>query len=173
MKLFSPEMWAIWCTAGVMVIAAIINARTLTVPNRLSLAAIVLGWSAALAINCSIGIPSNGGGIVASLISAGVGFGLLMPFYSKGWLGAGCVKMQMAFGAWVGCALGLVPAAWVTAAGTLAGMVITAVAVGIAVQWRRLQADAQPGFRLFPAQITLSIGSIGGAIVPVVFGWVQ
>jgi prepilin peptidase CpaA len=173
MKLFSPEMWAIWCTAGVMAIAAIVSARTLRVPNLLSLAAIVLGWSAALAINCSIGIPSNGGGIDASLISAALGLVLLIPFYSRGWLGAGCVKMQMAFGAWVGCALGLTPAACVTAAGTLAGMVITAVAVGIVVLWRRLKPDARPTFQLFPAQVTLSIGSIGGAIVPIVFGWVQ
>src|SRR5713101_5269881 len=115
MKVFTPELWGVWCLSGIMLMAAIINARTLKVPNRLSIPATLTGWLVAIAVSCSIGVPSNGGGIFASLVSTVLGFVLLIPFYSAGWLGAGCVKMQMAYGAWVGGALSLPSAAWITA----------------------------------------------------------
>ena len=102
MGLFGVESWALWCAFVLMALAAAINARTYMVPNRLSLSAAILGWLAALLVSGLESVPSLGGGILASLVGSGVGFGLLLPFFLAGYLGAGCVKMQAAFGAWVG-----------------------------------------------------------------------
>src|SRR4051812_3157601 len=103
-----------------MSVAAAINVRTLRVPNWLSLGAAAAGLGAAVAVTNGLA-PSAGGGLGSSLASALLGGLLLLPCYASGSLGAGCVKMQTAFGAWVGCALPLPAALWVTAVATLAG----------------------------------------------------
>jgi Flp pilus assembly protein protease CpaA len=72
------------------------------VPNWLSLPAILAGWLVALAISASAEMPSRGGGFAPSLAASAVGFFLLVPFYLSAGLGAGCVKMQMAFGLGLG-----------------------------------------------------------------------
>src|SRR5262245_24035594 len=121
MEITDPSLWPLLWACVLLLIAAVINARTLTVPNRLSLAAALAGWLWALATSALIGIPSRGGGIIPSLAASAAGLLLLIPFYKHGWLGGGCVKMQMAFGAWVGCAIGLPQALFVTAFATVAG----------------------------------------------------
>jgi hypothetical protein len=116
-------------------------------------------------------IPSQGGGLLPSLVATGIGFGLLVLFYRSGWLGAGCVKMQMAFGACVGCALGLPAAAWVTGLATVVGILLTALGALITVGWRRAHEKTGSGPHLFPAQITLSLGSVCGVVVAGLLGW--
>jgi len=172
MKLFSVELWALWFGFGLMVLAAVINARTLMVPNWLSLSAAVAGWLTALLVSCSVGVPSQGGGLLASLAATGVGFLLLLPFHAAGFLGAGCVKMQAAFGAWVGCALPPIPAALLVGLGTLVGGAFTAAGSAAKTRTADSRRARDLGSRLFPAQITLSLGSICGAAVPLAAGWV-
>ncbi len=166
MNLLSTTAWALWCACILMLIAAVYNARSLAVPNRLSLPAIVAGWLVALLVSAAVGIPSQSGGLPSSLVGTVIGFLLLAPFYVSGWLGAGCVKMQMAFGAWVGCALGFSAAARVTLFATLAGGLLTAISVlvTIAVQRWKAQEQASLRSRFFPAQVTLSVGSVCGVI---------
>jgi prepilin peptidase CpaA len=171
MNLLNPALWALWSGCLLLLIAAVINARTLSVPNRLSLPATVAGWLLALLLSVSAGIPSQGGGILPSLAATAIGFLLLIPFYASGWLGAGCVKMQMAFGAWVGCALDFSAAAWVTGLATLMGGVITAIGALIAARRSQGPEEAGSRFRFFPAQITLSLGSVCGVVAAGLLGW--
>jgi prepilin peptidase CpaA len=153
-----------------MLLAAVVNLRTLRVPNRLSLLATAAGWIAALLISVGL-LPSAGGGLVPSLAAALLGGMLLLPFYARGGLGAGCVKMQMAFGAWVGCALGLSEAAALTAMATFLGGLITAVgALLVLKRPTALPADAA-GDRLFPAQATLSLGAIASLAAVLLRDW--
>lgn len=176
MKFLMLEMWAIWCGLGLMLLAAIVNARTMKVPNRLSLPSLVIGWLVAVVVSCSVGVPSNGGGMLPSLTSTILALILMVPFYLTGALGAGCVKMQMAFGAWVGCALSVGSAAWITATGTVAGCVVTVLASIMVLGLRKLKGgtdENKPKWMRFPAQITLSIGSAIGTIAASTFGWVQ
>jgi Flp pilus assembly protein protease CpaA len=126
---------------------------------------------AAIAVSSSLGVPSNGGGILPSLASAVIGLALLIPFYAAGWLGGGCVKMQMAFGAWIGCAFAMIPAVRITAVATLAGGIFTLGAL-IVARKLRLNTEGGPASQLFPAQVTLSIGSSAGALVLILLGWV-
>jgi prepilin peptidase CpaA len=170
-ELFGVQSWALWCAIGLMVLAAAINARTLMVPNRLSLSAALVGLLAALLVSGFDNVPSRGGGILASLAGAGVGFGLLLPFYLAGGLGAGCVKMQAAFGAWVGCALPVSQAALLVGLGTVAGGLLTAAAVLVKTWRAEREGSDTPRSRVLPAQLTLSFGSIGAVVMPLVMGW--
>jgi Flp pilus assembly protein protease CpaA len=154
-----------------MVVAAVINAQTLQVPNRLSLVALVVGWLTAFSVSLTSAVPSQGGGIAASLAATLVAFLLLVPVYASGWIGAGCVKMQMAFGSWIGCALAIAPAAWLAVLATVFGGMLTTIAVLIALKQSTTFRQAH-GIRLFPAQITLSVGSIVGVIAAFALGWV-
>lgn len=174
MNVLNPTMWALWCACLLLLVAAANNARSLMVPNRLSLSAILAGWLLALVVGASTGIPSHGGGFLPSLAAAIVGFLLLVPFYSSGWLGAGCVKMQMAFGAWVGCALGLSAAAWITGFATVVGGLITLIAAGVFIATQRLRRHEETVLQaqLFPAQVTLSLGSVCGVVVAGLMGWI-
>ena len=170
-QLMAIKMWPIWCAFGLMLVAAISYALTTRVPNTLTLSATVLGWLVALAISFSRSPVSNGGGIDASLSAALLGFFLLVPFFAISYLahlGAGCVKMQAAFGAWIGCAVPLHQAMVLTLAGTIAGIILTAIHVGFQFGFSRLRKRSMTGVRasseVMPAQITLSIGSILGVI---------
>jgi Flp pilus assembly protein protease CpaA len=127
-KLFGLEAWTLWCTFLLMTIAAVINARTLKVPNRLTLPALAVGLVVAILVSGLGNVPSRGGGIVASFSGAGVGLALLLPFWLAGWLGGGCVKMQAAFGAWIGCALSPSHAALLVTLATVVGGLLTAAA---------------------------------------------
>jgi prepilin peptidase CpaA len=172
MNIFNPSLWALWWACLLLVMAAVINDRSLTVPNRLSLAAIVAGWLMATAISAHVAIPSRGGGVMPSLAATAVGFFLLVPFYQRGWLGAGCVKMQMAFGAWVGCAVDLPAALLVTGLATVAGALLTAIGASIVAVRLRSDSEAGAWTYLFPAQVTLSLGSVFGVLAAGPMGWI-
>jgi prepilin peptidase CpaA len=172
MHLIDPSLWPLWCGCGLLLLAALINARSLAVPNRLSLSALVGGWLAAIAVSASVGGPTRGGGILPSVAATAVALLLLLPFYRSGWLGAGCVKMQMAFGAWVGCALNLPSAVLVTGLTTMIGELVTALAAAsAAVRFRSADRGDAETF-LIPAQIPLSLGSLGGVITAGLLGWI-
>jgi HEAT repeat protein/Flp pilus assembly protein protease CpaA len=172
MSLLDPTLWALGCACLLMLIAAVIDIRSLSVPNRLSLTATMAGWLLAALIDAWAVIPSQGGGFLSSLAAAVVGFLLLVPFYASGILGAGCVKMQMAFGAWVGCALGLSVAAGLTALATVAGGLLTAVGVAVAARWWSTPQEPASQVRVFPAQVTLSLGAVAGVVVAGLSGWI-
>jgi Flp pilus assembly protein protease CpaA len=172
MELFNPTLWALLCACLLLLLAASINARSLLVPNRLTFAAILSGWLLALVIGAGVAIPSQGGGFLPSLAASAVGLLLLIPFYKSCGLGGGCVKMQMAFGAWVGCALGLSAAVRLTAFATVVGGLLTAVVALICWGLLRLLEGRDPSDRFLPAQVTLSIGSIGGVIAAGWIGWI-
>jgi prepilin peptidase CpaA len=172
MDIVNPSLWSVWCACLLLVLAAAIYTRTLIVPNRLSLSATLAGWLVAIAISASVGIPSRGGGVVASLAASAVGFFLLLPFYMGGWLGPGCVKMQMAFGAWVGCALGLPAAVLITGLATVAGGLTTGIGASFAALRLRAEEGADACLEMYPGQVTLSAGSVCGVVAAGLLGWI-
>jgi prepilin peptidase CpaA len=91
-----------------MIAAAVIDGWKLKVPNWLTFPLILSGW--ALGLGHDFGWLPEGtghGGIGASLAGTLVGFALLYPIHMIGGMGAGDVKMQMGFGAWIGSFYGL------------------------------------------------------------------
>jgi len=99
--------WPLWFICFAMIVAAVIDGWKLKVPNWLTFPLVISGWVLGLLHNFGWLPESTGvGGIGASLAGTALGFALLFPVYAIGGMGAGDVKMQMGFGAWVGAFYG-------------------------------------------------------------------
>jgi prepilin peptidase CpaA len=99
--------WPLTFICAAMIVAAVIDGWKLKVPNWLTFPLVLSGWGLG-ALHSAGWLESTGtGGIGASLIATGLGFLLLFPLYAVGGMGAGDVKMQMGFGAWIGSFYGM------------------------------------------------------------------
>src|SRR5262245_13222080 len=134
LNLLSVGYWPLWVGCGLLAVAAALNHVLGRVPNALSLPALGAAWLTSLLLTGPGAVPSFGGGIGSSLLCSLVALAMLIGLYRIG-LGPGCIKMQMAFAAWVGCGLGCPPAAMVTIVATLIGAALTLA--GIYVYTRR------------------------------------
>lgn len=99
--------WPLWFICLAMIVAAVIDGWKLKVPNWLTFPLILSGWALGLCHNFGWLQGTGDGGIGASLAGTALGFALLAPVYAIGGMGAGDVKMQMGFGAWIGAFYGL------------------------------------------------------------------
>jgi prepilin peptidase CpaA len=111
--------WPLAFVCAAMIVSAVIDGWKLKVPNWLTFPLILGGWGLGLLHTFGLADGAGDGGIGASLICTALGFALLFPVYSVGGMGAGDVKMQMGFGAWIGAFYGMAPteehpgAAWI------------------------------------------------------------
>ncbi|HXG12417.1 MAG TPA: A24 family peptidase [Gemmataceae bacterium] len=113
MALFTLANWPLLVVCTAMIVAAVIDGWKLKVPNWLTFPLILSGWLLGLLHNFGLLEGSGTGGIGASLAGTALGFLLLLPVYAIGGMGAGDVKMQMGFGAWVGAFYGYDKGMWV------------------------------------------------------------
>src|SRR5262245_59703825 len=97
--------WPVAIGVGVLLIAAWLNGKSGRVPNLLTFGMIAAAWLAAWFVIGPQLAPSSGGSLGSSLASTFAALVVLLPAYAIGFVPAGCVKAQMAFGAWLGCAL--------------------------------------------------------------------
>jgi prepilin peptidase CpaA len=101
-------MWPIIFVCLAMILAAVIDGWKLKVPNWLTFPLILSGWLLGILHSFGVNQLDDGdGSFGASLACTALGFALLLPLYAIGGMGAGDVKMQMGFGAWVGAFYGL------------------------------------------------------------------
>jgi prepilin peptidase CpaA len=101
------QYWPLYFIGAAMVVAAVIDGWKLKVPNWLTFPLVLSGWLFGLLHDCGLLAGTGSGGIGAALAGTALGFALLAPLYALGGMGAGDVKMQMGFGAWVGAFYGL------------------------------------------------------------------
>ena len=99
--------WPLAFVCLAMVVAAVIDGWKLKVPNWLTFPLALSGWALGALHDLGWLAGTGEGGIGASLVGTALGFALLFPVYAIGGMGAGDVKMQMGFGAWVGAFYGL------------------------------------------------------------------
>src|SRR5207244_2730922 len=109
MEILSPSCWPLWFICLAMIASAIIDWWMFKVPNWLTFPVILSGWVFGLihTLGGHIVAGDGDGGIGGSLAGTAWGFALLLPIYAIGGMGAGDVKMQMGFGAWIGAFFGL------------------------------------------------------------------
>jgi len=129
MALFSLDHWPLLFVSAAMIVAAVIDGWKLKVPNRLTYPLVFSGWLYGLCVTVGwLHGDADNGGIWGSLLGTLVGFALLLPVYAIGGMGAGDVKMQMGFGAWVGAyfgiGAGLLVIWWAFAAAVIIGGVL-------------------------------------------------
>ena len=144
-KLVSLDNWPVLVVCAGMIAAAIIDWWKFKVPNKLTFPLIVSGWLLGLANN--FGLGAGQGGLGAALAGTALGLALLLPIYAIGGMGAGDVKMQMGFGAWVGAFYGLSatesrPGAlgiilWAFCLAVVIGGVLALVMIALRGQYRR------------------------------------
>jgi Flp pilus assembly protein protease CpaA len=175
-RLIAIEHWPLWVGLGVFMVAAISFYLIDRIPNVLTVPAVGVGWLVAVALIGPGVVPSAGGGITASLACTFIALGILLPFWLAGRMPGGCVKAQMAYGAWTGCALGIGSAAAVTAIATLGGAILTVALLQLCIERhrrylerRQAELDAfgleeREDDRLFPCQLTLAFGSFCGVL---------
>ncbi len=104
---FILNNWPLAFVCAAMIVAAVIDGWKLKVPNWLTFPLILSGWALGALHSCGWLESTGSGGFGASLLATGLGFLLLFPLYAIGGMGAGDVKMQMGFGAWVGSFYGM------------------------------------------------------------------
>ncbi len=107
---------------GVLFVAALVHAMLGRVPSVLTIVAVAAAWATAFTRPPLFGGQPLAGGIVGSLLCTAVPL-LLFIKWSKLGLPTDCMKPQMAFGAWVGCALDWDPAVVITVAASMLGFV--------------------------------------------------
>jgi Flp pilus assembly protein protease CpaA len=105
--LLTTRSWPIWAGFLLMIVAAVIDARTRKVPNVLTVPCLLGALVIALLWGQGGVWPRLGGGIESTLSTAGVTFLVLLIGWSFRFVGGGCLKMQTVFAAWLGCALPL------------------------------------------------------------------
>jgi prepilin peptidase CpaA len=133
--------WPLTFVCAAMIVAAVIDGWKLKVPNWLTFPLVLSGWALGLVHSFGLLESTGVGGIGASLAGTALGFLLLFPVYAIGGMGAGDVKMQMGFGAWIGAFYGTVAGLWIIFYAFCLGAVIGGVlALGMIVvrgQYRR------------------------------------
>src|SRR5262245_34366075 len=141
MALFSLANWPLVFVLSAMLLAAVIDGWKLKVPNWLTFPLIISGWVFGLCHNFGWLEGTGDGGIGAALAGTALGFGLLLPVYAIGGMGAGDVKMQMGFGSWVAAFFGLSKGLWVIfyafCAATIIGGIMAAVMIAVRGHYRR------------------------------------
>lgn len=111
MNLFQLPNWPLLFICVGMIVCAVVDWWIFKVPNKLTFPLILSGWLLGLLHNFNVypdgsGGEWVGGGIGAAIAGAFWGFALLYPVYVVGGVGAGDVKMTMAFGSWLGAFYG-------------------------------------------------------------------
>lgn len=158
MELVSMIYWPIWAAALAMALAVSINVRTKALPNNLTLPFILSGWT--LGVLNTLGLYSGGGhgGVVGAVICTFVGALIFLAVYATGAIGAGSVKLQMGFGAWLGAFHEFLPAICLALAASFA----SAVLLGIhgAIVRKQLEAD-EKRWHALPTAPAQFIGSVG------------
>jgi len=104
---FILDHWPLWFICVAMILAAVIDGWKLKVPNWLTFPLVLSGWGLGLLHSFGWLEGTGEGGIGAALAGTALGCALLLPVYAIGGMGAGDVKMQMGFGAWVGAFYGM------------------------------------------------------------------
>ena len=90
---------------GILLLAAAFQALARRVPNVLTLSGIATGWMFAIFLDATHRSMFPGPMLAASLAGVFVALTMMFPIHRSKKLGAGCVKAQMAFAAWVSCAI--------------------------------------------------------------------
>jgi prepilin peptidase CpaA len=111
---FILSHWPLWFISLAMIVAAVIDGWKLKVPNWLTFPLVLSGWTLGLLHSFGLFAGAAGTGDVwASLAGTALGFALLFPVHAVGGMGAGDVKMQMGFGAWIGAFYGFSDGLWI------------------------------------------------------------
>ncbi len=153
-------------TAGFifLLVAGYFELKTYQVPNLLTVSALAI--AIVFSFVAPILAPERSGGIGPALMGMILGGLILLPGYIKGGLGAGCVKAQAAFGAWVGAGTDYGQCLSMMGIATVAAAIFATGAWFATCQQRKVAA-LEPGkfLRIMHGQLPLSVGTMLGVVL--------
>ena len=150
---------------GSLICAGYWESKTMRVPNALTFG--TLFAALLFATVRTLFVPQAIGGLGAAMIGMLVGGILLLPLYAQFGLGAGCVKAQAAFGAWMGCALGIGIGIKLLVVTTICALILLAAS---AFSHQRLpEHDPEYGQQVVHGQLPLSVGALVGLLAALMF----
>ena len=114
----------------ILIVASWIDLKQHRIPNLLTLSALVIGVSLQLLLHGWEGLTYSLGGMA-------VGFLILIPFYIKGGMGAGDVKLMAAAGAFLGFEGALLAVGLTLFAGSVMGIFLLVILGGIKAAMHR------------------------------------
>lgn len=107
MNLLTLPYWPLWAAFAGMAAALVINLREgARLPNALTFPFAAAGLALGLLHSLGVTPDAGRGGVAAALVCVVLTFVLSVPIYATGAVGAGSVKLQMAWGAWLGAFYG-------------------------------------------------------------------
>lgn len=140
MPLIQPENWPFWVVCLVMLGAAWGNDRCLAMRNVVTMPFILTGWAVGLVHSLGWHLHGGTGALAASVFCTMIPLLLSWPFYAKDLIGAGTVKLQMGYGAWVGAFLGFESGVGTVLEATLGAVLVLAV-LFLIQRFRRQEAE--------------------------------
>lgn len=148
-----PEVgyWPLVVGSVAQVVASVQNVRTLLVKNRLTYPLLGSALLTACLIHADIGVPTINGGLLPCLI--GVVMSLLPAVLTD--VGAGVTKMQMAWGAWIGCAFGSESTFDIVGLGSLLG-----IGLALAVNFACLKWFPERRGEIVPVQPAFAVACV-------------
>lgn len=127
------KVWLVTAMGAVLLPAVATDLTARRIPNGLCLA----GIAAALALH---GFTSGSTGLITAMLGLLLAFGLTLPLWLLGWMGAGDVKLMSAVGSLVGHGLVLPVLLAVALTGGALAVVALLARKQINSAWQRLQA---------------------------------
>jgi prepilin signal peptidase PulO-like enzyme (type II secretory pathway) len=165
------ESWPLWVGFLVLIAGAIMDLKTGKIYNKYTYPAALLALILATAKSIGLPVPIWGG-LESCLGTAAIASGLVFLSYILAVAGGGTVKLQMAFGAWLGCAVDL-RYGWRLAVASFVAISITWLFIlGAAYLIRRkIQGETSRAVSVSGGLI-LCIGNAIGIAVSDAMGWV-
>ena len=175
MSFLEFEHWPLWGGVGILILANVWNQFTGKVPNGLTLPALLGGLALAVVLSLFPKLlPAAAGGIGSALWAVLLGGGAALGLWVAALSPGGCMKMQFAFCAWIGC--GVAAGGVAALLSTLGAFVLGAAAfVGFNQYHRRREQtktkepDSRP---LLHLQTFASLGAVAGLIAGRYLGFI-
>jgi prepilin peptidase CpaA len=131
----------------ILIVASWIDLKQHRIPNILTLTVLIAGISFQILLNGWEGLIDSLGGLAVGLL-------ILMPFYIKGGMGAGDVKLMAAAGAFLGVKGALLAVGLALFAGSVMGIFLLVILGGIKAAMHRYYATLKQ--LLYTSNISLS-----------------
>ena len=165
------ESWPLWVGFLVLIVGTIMDLKTGKIYNKYTYSAALLALLLATAKAIGVPVPIRGG-LESCLGTAAIAFGLLFLFWIFSGIGGGTVKLQMAFGAWLGCAVDL-RYGWRLAVASFAAIGVTWLVMLGFVYLIRFKIRGRASWApTVSGGLILCIGNAIGIAVSDALGWV-
>jgi Flp pilus assembly protein protease CpaA len=145
--------------------SAVYCQRTTRLPNLMTVSLILYGLALGWSHDWHGQAKAGTGGLDASVACLALAFVLALPWYAKGFVGAGAVKLEMGFAACAGACFGLHRGLQIVLLASVLAPAVAACLLARALRRTELDAKGHERFRLVPVGYAVAIGAVGSVLL--------